>query len=163
MYALKRNSIHATPITQYTGKVGHDWFTRRLVASTVPNTVGGNFKQSFRIMLLIPVMFDKINTFVTRASMGLLAELAIWRVYPWLPVFHNPCFYKQIVFCSINVMDVGRMCIKVLWRINAFILIIFSVNRDTNRMDFAPKFRIREFSYWFEPTRMPFWVSTPNR
>ena len=48
------------------------------------------------------------------------------------------------------------MCIKVLWRINAFILIIFSVNRDTNRMDFAPKFRIREFSYWFEPTRMPF-------
>ena len=47
------------------------------------------------------------------------------------------------------------MCIEVLWRINAFILIIFSVNRDTNRMDFAPKFRIREFSYWFEPTRMP--------
>ena len=62
-----------------------------------------------------------------------------------------------------NVMDVWRMCIKVLSGINAFILIKFSVNRDTNQMDFAPKFRIRKFSYWFEPTRMPFWVSTPNR
>ena len=49
-----------TPITQYTGKVGHDWFTQWLVADTVP--VGGNFKQSFRIMLLIPVMLAKINT-----------------------------------------------------------------------------------------------------
>ena len=40
------------------------------------------------------------------------------------------------------------MSINVLWRINSFILIIFSVNRrDKNRMDFAPKFRIQEYLY----------------
>ena len=80
------------------------------------------------------------------------------------PCFIILVFINKLYFVLyINVMDVWRMCIKVLWRINEFILIIFSVNRDTNRMHFAPKFRIREFSYWFEPTRMPFWVSTPNR
>ena len=47
--------------------------------------------------------------------------------------------------------DINLSCEK-----NAFILIIFSVNRDTNRMDFVPKFHIREFSYLFEPTRMTF-------
>ena len=48
------------------------------------------------------------------------------------------------------------MCINVFWRMNAFILVIFSVNRDTNRMDLVPKFRNREYTYWFEPTQMSF-------
>ena len=67
------------------------------------------------------------------------------------------CFNEESVFCAANVMNEWRMCVNVLAQNGASISTMLSVNRDTNRMDFAPKFRIGDYSCDFVPR----WISTP--